>query len=1516
MAAVAAQTPPSHHSEEAQQCDGEHDADTHRDMEAAEAAEVHDSHQPGEHGGGDNESLWRPLSFAEKNILKARKKLREVEKIEEAMVAGDSKIEQTQLEKVKKKSALEQELRTLEKRSRAQGGRTLDELEKAEQWRRQHEERERAAICVQKVVRGHLVRIALEKQYEEEDAAQEAAAAAAASKSLPSAQQEPAQQTFGKAPAKAPSVVPPTAPPTAAPEERLPAIAGRAPKSTPPVAAPKSEPVPQQQEQVATGKKAPPSQPPKQPPVQPPVPPPKQPEKRLPSQPPSQPPSVPAPIGKQVATPLAATAIPTAAPAQPPQQAHQGGPKQPPQVPTQPPSVSPQVPPTQPPQAAPQIAPPQPSPQELAPNGRGPTAPAPTMPAPTSPAEALAMAAARDAPAADETAIQAKKCAEEHRRSEDQHRQDELRRQEEQHRVEQQQQQQQRQQQQQQQQEQLLQQQQQQDRQRQLQQRQLEQQRFAAAQAAAEAEAQRQRHLQEVARQQQLIQQNRLAAIATAKSVLSSVRLEDLEWFYRTPEGIVQGPFSNGKMRAWHAYGYFAPELPTKINMYNNFYPLRSLFPDFQQAFQLQPTHPQQEVDFLVAQAPPPPMHAMKLPPSPQSLPHGQQSGGMPAPSGVVAAAFGSAAVAATGVPAMNSPQRSPSFRPAPSPGQSLPHSPPLNHNDPTTQFGTQPPPIGHPGQHHMEFAVQAAVQQHQQQQCPAQQQQQPQQQSPQSPSHPTQQMQQARSQSPPQPPSQPQQLQLHVPPGPQDTAHAPIAQAPPPPSEAAPLAPVALTEPSATPTSADPHAGPEQGPDAPSGVVVAAADAAASEAVARGPEAGLTEPAKASGEENEEEVQEREVVQEERPTKDESQAVVPTTHIAGAAVAKSAPASLPAGISAVPVGAPAGAPPAAPAASAAKTDGQADAFAKFFKRIGGAVPIPPEEASQDRSTTEAPPPRPPSPPTASSAAIAGLEDQAPDTPEPSEAGVATPAAAPPSPQAAPTKEPPAKDATAVTEEPPLATAKEPAVWPRRKEEATEVRRKDDPKASPKIGPKPAVGLGLPPPGTVTKRTAGEHDELPAPSRSIKDPPIEDEDSDRIVQEVSPLDHRFVGLVIGKAGETIKHFKKTSGANIEIDQNLPDGMPRAVIYRGTRKQVNAAKKLVDTLVHRAKEDERNKASATPVGAGMGIMGRGPAGDRDRHDPSVGETAGRKEGAADSERPRAVGGASQEGDVPSWRRGEGVGEVQGAARPSPGADGLRPRVGGLGRRELPWSTKRERDVEAAPSGSLTGSLSLSGGGGLGMRPAWMKPNKTSAEGSSGHDDGLAMLGPFDKSIWHEQKYSRCLLLQAKLKILRGKAYEVPEEMMTMTTGARPKEKKERKEKELDDAREEHPADQPEAGADEASVGETKSPHGEAALPSDAATDATSALASTATPKKSKSSSSASAGPYENQPGDSKDILKLKKKLREIRKIEESIVAGEAVEPNQVEKVTKKAGYVEELRMLESFARANSPEGCGA
>merc|ERR1719409_776778 len=100
---------------------------------------------------------WRPLSFAEKNILKVKKKLREIEKIEELQKDG-AVLETTQRQKVAKRGQLEAEMAQLSVRSREQGDRSLEEIERAEVIRRKREDLDNAAVAVQRVLQGYWVR--------------------------------------------------------------------------------------------------------------------------------------------------------------------------------------------------------------------------------------------------------------------------------------------------------------------------------------------------------------------------------------------------------------------------------------------------------------------------------------------------------------------------------------------------------------------------------------------------------------------------------------------------------------------------------------------------------------------------------------------------------------------------------------------------------------------------------------------------------------------------------------------------------------------------------------------------------------------------------------------------------------------------------------------------------------------------------------------------------------------------------------------------------------------------------------------------------------------------------------------------------------------------------------------------------------------------------------------------------------------------------------------------------------
>jgi len=230
----------------------------------------------------------------------------------------------------------------------------------------------------------------------------------------------------------------------------------------------------------------------------------------------------------------------------------------------------------------------------------------------------------------------------------------------------------------------------------------------------------------------------------------------------------------------------------------------------------------------------------------------------------------------------------------------------------------------------------------------------------------------------------------------------------------------------------------------------------------------------------------------------------------------------------------------------------------------------------------------------------------------------------------------------------------------------------------------------------------------------------------------------------------------------------------------------------------------------------------------------------------------------------------------------------------------------------------------------MRPAWMRSSKGEAAEET-NNTGI------DKSVWQEQRYGRSLMLTSKIKTLKGKAYEVPAEMMSMTTGARPKYKAEKKETPEEEVKKQDASTslaKKEAGngADDAATNGASMPppeeeppvppsqadgaveNGEQGGKKKKASKTNGDVSPTVKPKKASSFDLDGGGPYENLPGDSKDIMKLKKKLREIHKIEEGISSGTKQEPNQVEKVTKKAGYLEELKLLESIVHsAGIPNG---
>jgi len=72
-------------------------------------------------------------------------------------------------------------------------------------------------------------------------------------------------------------------------------------------------------------------------------------------------------------------------------------------------------------------------------------------------------------------------------------------------------------------------------------------------------------------------------------------------------------------------------------------------------------------------------------------------------------------------------------------------------------------------------------------------------------------------------------------------------------------------------------------------------------------------------------------------------------------------------------------------------------------------------------------------------------------------------------------------------------------------------------------------------------------------------------DQNVMLEEKSEVSTQFVGRVIGKGGEMIRDLQARSGCRIDVDQNVPAGDPRIITYRGSRKTIDFAKNLVQTL---------------------------------------------------------------------------------------------------------------------------------------------------------------------------------------------------------------------------------------------------------------------------------------------------------------------------------------------------------------
>jgi hypothetical protein len=100
---------------------------------------------------------------------------------------------------------------------------------------------------------------------------------------------------------------------------------------------------------------------------------------------------------------------------------------------------------------------------------------------------------------------------------------------------------------------------------------------------------------------------------SSGSSLLSKigVKLEPdgpIEWFYRDPSNMVQGPFCQANMRQWNKDGYFTPELPIQLAGWKNFHAFIEVFPDKKIAFEHVPSEPLTFLPINVVPADPAPV--------------------------------------------------------------------------------------------------------------------------------------------------------------------------------------------------------------------------------------------------------------------------------------------------------------------------------------------------------------------------------------------------------------------------------------------------------------------------------------------------------------------------------------------------------------------------------------------------------------------------------------------------------------------------------------------------------------------------------------------------------------------------------------------------------------------------------------------------------------------------------------------------------------------------------------------
>jgi len=108
---------------------------------------------------------------------------------------------------------------------------------------------------------------------------------------------------------------------------------------------------------------------------------------------------------------------------------------------------------------------------------------------------------------------------------------------------------------------------------------------------------------------------------------------------------------------------------------------------------------------------------------------------------------------------------------------------------------------------------------------------------------------------------------------------------------------------------------------------------------------------------------------------------------------------------------------------------------------------------------------------------------------------------------------------------------------------------------------------------THHERTPSSTSAIVSPDKTNNTTTTQFEESDPVhiieVEEKDELSPLYVGRIIGKGGEMIRDLQARSGCRIDVNQNVPSGSPRTIIYRGkSTSDIDFAKKLVAMLCNK------------------------------------------------------------------------------------------------------------------------------------------------------------------------------------------------------------------------------------------------------------------------------------------------------------------------------------------------------------